>query len=228
VQIEARKVLKPGFNLGMIVSSVVADQYVASDITGLSLDPPAGAAVFCVDEKTAIQALDRLDPVLPLLSGRGKRHGFEYCRHETLSLYPAFNTKSGKVSGQDVTRHTGAGFVALLTELVANQPKGKDIRLICDNLSANKTWRCATSSPTILSSGFTTLPPAPRGLTRSSCGSTASSATPSPAASSVSVADLKRELVRYIRQYDKPPKPTQKIFETSFDLHRSSVQCSCC
>src|SRR5215467_3038898 len=52
----------------------------AADILGLYLNPPQHAAVFCVDEKTAIQALDRLDPVLPLSPGRAERHGFEYYR----------------------------------------------------------------------------------------------------------------------------------------------------
>ena len=61
----------------------------AADIIGLYLQPPANAAVFCVDEKSAIQALDRLDPVLPLSPGRAERHGFEYFRHGTLSLYAA-------------------------------------------------------------------------------------------------------------------------------------------
>ena len=58
----------------------------AADVIGLYLKPPTHAAVFCVDEKTAIQALDRLDPVLPLSAGRAERHGFEYFRHGTLSL----------------------------------------------------------------------------------------------------------------------------------------------
>jgi transposase len=53
----------------------------AADIIGLYLDPPQHAAVFCVDEKSAMQALDRLDPVLPLSPGRVERHGFEYYRH---------------------------------------------------------------------------------------------------------------------------------------------------
>ena len=65
----------------------------AADIIGLYLRPPQHAAVFCVDEKTAIQALDRLDPVLPLSPGRAERHGFEYYRHGTLSLYAALDTK---------------------------------------------------------------------------------------------------------------------------------------
>jgi transposase len=72
----------------------------AADIIGLYVNPPAHAAVFCVDEKTAIQALDRKDPVLPLSPGRAERHGFEYYRHGTLSLYAAFNTKTGEVLGK--------------------------------------------------------------------------------------------------------------------------------
>jgi hypothetical protein len=54
----------------------------AADIIGLYLKPPVNAAVFCVDEKSAIQALDRLDPILPLSPGRAERHGFEYYRPE--------------------------------------------------------------------------------------------------------------------------------------------------
>jgi hypothetical protein len=69
----------------------------AADIVGLYLKPPAHAAVFCVDEKSAIQALDRLDPVLPLSPGRAERHGFEYFRHGTVSLYTALNTQTREV-----------------------------------------------------------------------------------------------------------------------------------
>ena len=73
----------------------------AADVIGLYLHPPQHAAVFCVDEKTAIQALDRLDPVLPLSPGRAERHGFEYYRHGTLSLYAALDTKTGRVHGKN-------------------------------------------------------------------------------------------------------------------------------
>src|SRR5438105_12534413 len=94
----------------------------AADVIGLYVNPPQHAAVFCVDEKTAIQALDRLDPVLPLSPGRAERHGFEYYRHGTLSLYAALNTKSGKVLGQTAARHTTEEFVAFLGQLAALQP----------------------------------------------------------------------------------------------------------
>ncbi len=111
----------------------------AADIIGLYLNPPQHAAVFCVDEKTAIQALDRLVPMLPLSQGRAERHGFEYYRHGTLSLYAAFNTRSGTVLGKTTSRHTSAEFVAFLSELVAHQSKRKEIHVILDNLSAHKT-----------------------------------------------------------------------------------------
>ena len=66
----------------------------AADVIGRYLNPPPHAAVFRVDEKTAIPALDRKDPVLPLSPGRAERHGFEYFRHGTLSLYAAFHTRA--------------------------------------------------------------------------------------------------------------------------------------
>src|SRR6266851_5098334 len=62
--------------------------------------------------------------------GRAERHGFEYYRHGTLSLYAAFNTKSGQVLGKTVARHTSAEFVAFLSDIVANQLRGKEIHII--------------------------------------------------------------------------------------------------
>src|SRR5438046_632532 len=111
----------------------------AADIIGLYLHPPQHAAVFCLDEKTAIQALDRLDPVLPLSPGRAARHGFEYYRHGSLSLFAALNTQSGEVLGQTVPRHTSAAFVDFLGDIVASQPKRREIHVIADNLSTHKT-----------------------------------------------------------------------------------------
>jgi transposase len=111
----------------------------AADIIGLYLNPPQHAAVFCIDEKTAIQALDRLDPVLPLSPGRAERHGFEYYRHGTLSLYAALNTKTGKVLGKTAARHTSEQFVDFLGRVVAACRPQQQIHIILDNLSAHKT-----------------------------------------------------------------------------------------
>jgi transposase len=125
------------------------DRYMASDdpqfeqkaaqIIGLYLNPPQHAAVFCVDEKSAIQALDRLDRRLPLSPGRAERHGFEYYRHGTLSLYAALNPQTGQVIGQTAARHTSQEFVTFLGEVVATQPAQREIHIILDNLSAHKT-----------------------------------------------------------------------------------------
>jgi|SRR5690606_22796254 len=113
----------------------------AADVIGLYVNPPQHAVVFSVDEKTAIQALDRNVPVLPLSPGRAERHGFEYHRHGTLSLYAALNTQTGEVHGKTAARHTSAEFVAFLEELVAHQPRTREIHIIVDNLSAHKTKR---------------------------------------------------------------------------------------
>jgi transposase len=111
----------------------------AADIIGLYMNPPQHAAVFCVDEKTAIQALDRLDPVLPLSPGRAERHGFEYYRHGTLSLYAALDVKTGEVHGMTAARHTSREFITFLTGLVDRADHAKEIHVVLDNLSAHKT-----------------------------------------------------------------------------------------
>lgn len=111
----------------------------AADIIGLYLRPPEHAVVFCLDEKTAIQALDRRDPVLPLSPGRAERHGFEYVRHGALSLYAALNVGTGAVEGMTAARHTSQDFLAFLERVVATQPKRREIHLILDNFSAHKT-----------------------------------------------------------------------------------------
>jgi len=111
----------------------------AADIIGLYLHPPQHAAVFCVDEKSAIQALDRLDPVLPMSPGRAERHGFEYYRHGTLSLYAALDVKTGQVHGRTAARHTSDEFVACLHQVVQHCKRKQEIHIILDNLSAHKT-----------------------------------------------------------------------------------------
>ena len=111
----------------------------AADIIALYMRPPQHAAVFCVDEKSAIQALDRLDPVLPLSPGRAERHGFEYYRHGTLSLYAALDVRTGKVVGKTAPRHTSEEFVDFLAQVMATAKWAREIHIVLDNLSAHKT-----------------------------------------------------------------------------------------
>ncbi|HEV8412090.1 MAG TPA: hypothetical protein VGQ49_00755 [Bryobacteraceae bacterium] len=69
--------LKPHRLEGYIASNDPQFAEKAAAIIGLYLNPPQNAAVFCVDEKSAIQALDRLDRRLRLSPGRAEKHGFE-------------------------------------------------------------------------------------------------------------------------------------------------------
>ena len=131
--------LKPHRLDGYMASNDPHFEQKAADIIGLYMNPPQHAAVFCVDEKTAIQALDRLDPVLPLSPGRAERHGFEYYRHGTLSLYAALDVKTGQVQGMTAGRHTSKEFIAFLEGLVARTEWAKEIHVVLDNLSAHKT-----------------------------------------------------------------------------------------
>ena len=112
----------------------------AADVIGLYVNPPQHAAVFCLDEKSGVQALDRLDRVLPLSPG-AERHGFEYYRHGTLSLFAALNTRTGTVLGQTAPRHTTEEFVAFVAQLVALEPEGREIHIVLDNLASHKTQR---------------------------------------------------------------------------------------
>src|SRR6218665_2818507 len=111
----------------------------AADVIGLYLHPPAHAVVFCVDEKTAIQALDRKDRMLPLSPWRAESHGFEYKRNGTLSLFAALNTATGQVLGKTAARHTSELFVAFLTAIVDSQCERQEINVICGNVSNHKT-----------------------------------------------------------------------------------------
>ena len=114
-------------------------EHKAADIIGLYLNPPRNAAVFCVDEKTSIQALDRVDPVLPLSPGRAERHGFEYVRHGTLSLYAALEVATGRVQGKATARHTSDDFLAFMNQIVSGQRKSREIHIVLDNFRAHKT-----------------------------------------------------------------------------------------
>src|ERR1700740_1364702 len=182
-------------------------EFKAADIIGLYVKPPQHAAVVCVDEKTAIQALDRLEPVLAASPGRRERHGFEYYRHGTLSLYAALNTRSGEVVGKTAARHTSQEFVAFLADLVANQPRGQEIHLIADNLSAHKTARVQqflTAHPKV---HLHYTPTYSSWLNQVENWFARIQREVIARGVFTSVNDLARKLMRYIRHYNRAPKP---------------------
>lgn len=179
----------------------------AADVLGLYLKPPQHAAVFCVDEKTAIQALDRLDPVLPFSPGRLERHGFEYRRHGTLSLYAALDTKTGSVLGRTAERHTSEEFVAFLSDLIASQPEGQEIHVILDNLSAHKSKRVQQFLADHSQVHFHFTPTYSSWLNQVELWFSKIERDVIARGIFTSVTDLAQKLMHYIRQYNLEAKP---------------------
>jgi transposase len=190
-----------------MVSDDPAFENKAADIIGLYLKPPQHAAVFCVDEKTAIQALDRLDPVLPLSPGRAERHGFEYYRHGTLSLYAALNTATGEVLGKTAERHTSEEFVAFLSDIVAVQPRRRQVHIIADNLSAHKTARVQLFLAAHPRVHIHYTPTYSSWLNQVEIWFSKIERDVIARGIFTSVNDLKRKIMRYIRSYNTEAKP---------------------
>ncbi len=109
------------------------------DVVGLYLDPPERALVLCVDEKTQIQALDRTQPVFPMLPGTPARASHDYVRHGTSSLYAALDVTTGKVIGSLHARHRAVEFGKFLRTIDAQVPPELDVHLVLDNASTHKT-----------------------------------------------------------------------------------------
>jgi transposase/DNA-binding CsgD family transcriptional regulator len=109
------------------------------DIVGLYLSPPAAAAVFAVDEKPQIQALNRSAPTLPMLPGTPKRATHDYIRNGTLDLFAALNVATGTVITDIRSTHTTDDFVRFLNKIDRNVPKDLDVHVILDNLATHKT-----------------------------------------------------------------------------------------
>ena len=179
----------------------------AADIIALYMDPPQHAAVFCIDEKTAIQALDRLDPVLPLSPGRAEKHGFEYHRHGTLSLYAALDVKTGQVHGKTARRHTSEDFLAFLSDIVKRTPASKPVHIILDNLSAHKTKTVTAFLDQNPRVRFHFTPTYSSWLNQVEIWFAKIQRDVIDRGVFTSVADLSRKLMKYIRLYGKSAKP---------------------
>jgi len=109
------------------------------DIVGLYLNPPDKAVVLCVDEKSQIQALDRMQPLLPLRPGQAERRTHDYRRYGTTSLFAALNTATGEVLGKCHRRHRSVEFRKFLDLVEDNVPDGLDVHVVLDNYGTHKT-----------------------------------------------------------------------------------------
>lgn len=109
------------------------------DIVGLYMNPPDHALVYCVDEKSQIQALDRTQPMLPMRPGQLERRTHDYKRHGTTSLFAALELKTSRVIGQLHRRHRSQEFRRFLDAIEANVPTGLDVHIVMDNYGTHKT-----------------------------------------------------------------------------------------
>ena len=113
------------------------------DIAGLYVNPPEAAVVYCVDEKSQVQALARSQPAFPMMPGIPEKRTHDYARHGTTSLFAAFNIADGTVISTIHRRHRSIEFKKFLAKIDAEVPDGLQVHLVCDNYSTHK-------SPTVL------------------------------------------------------------------------------
>jgi transposase len=109
------------------------------DVVGLYHNPPEKAVVLCVDEKSQIQALNRSQPVLPMMPGMPERRTHDYARHGVTSLFAAFNIADGTVISELHRRHRASEFKTFLTTIDKRVPEGLDIHIVADNYATHKT-----------------------------------------------------------------------------------------
>src|SRR6266513_1768520 len=109
------------------------------DVVGLYHNPPERAVVLCVDEKSQIQALDRSQPVLPMMPGMPERRTHDYLRHGITSLFAAFNIADGTVISELHRRHRAIEFRKFLARIDKAVPADLDVHLVCDNYATHNT-----------------------------------------------------------------------------------------
>ena len=109
------------------------------DVVGLYHNPPEKAVVLCVDEKSQIQALDRSQPVLPMMPGMPERRTHDYLRHGITSLFAAFNIADGTIISELHRRHRAIEFRKFLAAIDKAVPAGLDVHLVCDNYATHNT-----------------------------------------------------------------------------------------
>ena len=131
--------LKPHLDDGFKLSTDPQFVDKVVDVVGLYHNPPEKAVVLCVDEKSQMQALDRSQPVLPMMPGMPERRTHDYARHGITSLFAAFNIADGTVITELHRRHRAVEFKKFLVAIDKAVPAELDVHLICDNLATHKT-----------------------------------------------------------------------------------------
>lgn len=131
--------LKPHLTDGFKLSTDPQFVDKVVDVVGLYHNPPERAVVLCVDEKSQMQALNRSQPVLPMMPGMPERRSHDYVRSGVTSLFAAFNIADGTVISELHRRHRAVEFKKFLTAIDKAVPEELDVHLVCDNLATHKT-----------------------------------------------------------------------------------------
>jgi transposase len=131
--------LKPHLADGFKLSSDPLFIEKVIDVAGLYHNPPERAVVLCVDEKSGMQALDRSQPVLPMMPGMPERRTHDYARHGVTSLFAAFNIADGTVISEIHRQHRAVEFKKFLVAIDKAVPEELAVHLVCDNLATHKT-----------------------------------------------------------------------------------------
>jgi transposase len=110
------------------------------DVVGLYLSPPERAIVLCIDEKSQVQALDRSQPIQPVLPGRPEKASHDYVRHGTTSLFAALDVATGRVIGTCQRRHRHQELLAFLDQVDAALERQADtaVHVVMDNYGTHK------------------------------------------------------------------------------------------
>lgn len=106
------------------------------DIVGLYLDPPDGAVVLSVDEKTQVQALERTQPLLPISFSKSEKRTHDYVRHGTTNLFAALDIATGEVEGKCFPRRRTSEFITFMDE-VTKRHGDRELHVVLDNLSTH-------------------------------------------------------------------------------------------
>ena len=130
--------LKPHLEKTFKVSNDPRFEEKLCDVVGLYLNPPENAVVFCVDEKTSIQALDRTQPGLPLKKGRCGTVMHDYKRNGTSTLFAALDVATGSVTGECYQKHTHKEFLKFIKKVESQTDRDKELHIIVDNYATHK------------------------------------------------------------------------------------------
>ena len=184
----------------------------AVDIIGLYLHPLQHAAVFCVHEPSTIQVQDEPGSLV-----------FESWLQATLSLSAAIDMGVGEAPGNTVSLHTPAEFDAFLTDVVVNQPHGKEIFVVADEVSVQSPIRINEFLQTHRTVHLETCPNYSSWLTQIEQWLSKIERDIEGSPVPISGTDLKKKLMRHIRHCKKGPKTVKwKYFDPATRLTTDS------